>query len=122
MINLCHFFQPQSRLKTMPMILQNIDEICREVARDILFLRFYPEDRDAFYDYEYEKDPVRAVIIENLKRLEIPHKPCLDLYNPNNLIERYYGQLYLDVPYDLNLPMYQRLQEYLEFPDGTIPA
>lgn len=101
------------------MILQNIDEISREMNRDVLLLRFHPTDFDEYLEYEYKNDAVRTEILENLKQMEIPFKPCLGFYHPNDF-GRWCGQIYLDVPYDENLPMYQRLKEYLEFPDNSM--
>ena len=103
----------------MPMILEHIDAIAREKNRDVLFLRFHPTDSESYICYEHKDDVVRTEILENLKALEIPHKPCLDFYHPDGF-NRFIGQIYLDVPYDENLPLYQKLQQYLEYPDGTM--
>ena len=32
----------------------------------------------------------------------------------------YLGQIYIDVPYDITLPEYQKLTLFLENPDGTM--
>jgi len=32
----------------------------------------------------------------------------------------YLGQVYLDVEYDVDLPDYERLRDYLEFADGSM--
>jgi hypothetical protein len=37
-----------------------------------------------------------------------------------NYMASYAGQVYLDVPFDKDLPLYQTLETYLEYPDGSM--
>jgi hypothetical protein len=119
------------------MPLKYIDEIAREKQRDVLFLEFHPlqtlnpyctesleyeikwfESEMRTQSYRYTEDKIRDEIIENLNKMNIPWELCEGL--PTGYLESSKGQIYLDVPFDENLPQYQALQEYLEYPDGTM--
>ncbi|MEI7839032.1 MAG: hypothetical protein WCJ11_00855 [Methylococcaceae bacterium] len=111
----------------MPRLIEHIDAIGRKKQRDVLMLEFHPEfkfhigndDEEESESYDYRKDKTRAEILENLIKLNIPWVKCAT-YASTNMMSSYQGQIYIDVPYDENLPIYQILQEYLEFSDGSI--
>ena len=111
----------------MPQLIEHIDAIGRKKQRDVLMLEFHPEwklsirndDGAESESYNYEKDKVRDEILENLNKLNVPWFECAT-YASTNMMCSYQGQIYIDVPYDENFPLYQVLQEYLEFPDGSI--
>lgn len=119
------------------MPLKYIDEIAREKQRDVLYLEFHPlptvnpntvetlEDEIKYLEserrvqkYRYAEDKVRDEILENLNKLNVHWELCQGL--PTGYLESSKGQIYLDVPFDENLPQYQVLQEYLEYPDGMM--
>lgn len=113
------------RDKSMPQLIDHIDRIARKKQRDVLLLEFHPESMSAFCirdeseSYDYQNDKVRDEIIENLDKCKIPWTPCAQIASPGSMCA-YLGQIYLDVPYDEELPLYQVLQEYLEYPDGSM--
>lgn len=116
----------------MPMLLEHIDAIARKKKRDVLFVTFEPaESHDAMkpgdegYDpftrifFDWEKHPSRRKIIKWLGGNGIEWHPCAHFANPNIMIP-YMGQIYIDVPYDRNLPEYRKLEAFLETPDGSM--
>jgi hypothetical protein len=103
----------------MPQIIDHIDAIARKKQRTVLYLEFHPESMFDLESYDYRHDKIRDEIIENLDKFNIPWTKCAHIASPN-LICTYLGQIYLDVPYDEELPLYQVLQKYLEYPDGSM--
>lgn len=110
----------------MPQLIDHIDQIARKKQRTVLFLEFHPESMfniingdDEAESYDYENDKVRDEIIENLARLNIQWTPCAHMASTGWMCS-YLGQIYLDVPYDENLAEFKKLQEYLEYPDGSM--
>jgi hypothetical protein len=110
----------------MPQLIDHIDQIARKKQRDVLFLEFHPESMSTFRmsdneseSYCYENDKVRDEIIKHIKKLNIPWTPCAQIASPGSM-SAYLGQIYIDVPYDKKLPLYQVLQKYLEYSDGSM--
>jgi len=60
-----------------------------------------------------------GIVTEWLDSKGIGWYPCGEFANVNGW-ERYQGQIYVDIPYDENLPLYKELEAYLENPDGTM--
>jgi hypothetical protein len=106
----------------MPMLIQYIDAIARKKGRDVLFVTFPACEpgplRDRGQRTDYQDCTVRNELITWLDRNGIEWEPCGPFANPNRMVS-YWGQLYLDVPYDVNDPVYQNLADHLENPDGT---
>lgn len=100
----------------MPQQLEHIDAIARHKRRDVLYLDFHAA-KDRLLDYEVL--PVRRQIIEWLDRQGIGWQPCGAIASENSL-QSYRGQIYIDVPFIPADPVYQKLQAYLEHPDGRI--
>lgn len=122
----------------MPQAINHIDAIARKKQRAVLYLEFHPattfhsrvietdEDHDLYLeskhhisDYKYEKDAVRNEIIENLNRLGVSWVECGPIACESGF-STYKGQIYLDVPMDVNLPIYYELNNYLEYPNGEM--
>lgn len=109
----------------MPQIIQLIDQIAREKQRDVLYLEFNPKpsEDDFFGDsnerYSFEHDPVRKKILNDLTEMGVSWRPCGHIANENYMAS-YCGQIYLDVPFDKELSLYQKLEQYLEYPDGSM--
>jgi len=45
---------------------------------------------------------------------------CCGGFADENYMGSYLGRVYLDVPFDKELPMYQTLEAYLEYPNGNM--
>ncbi len=45
-------------------------------------------------------------------------KPCGPIANVN-VMESYRRHIYVDLPFDKSLPVFQALETFLEYPDGT---
>lgn len=105
----------------MPMLIKHIDAIAREKQRDVLYVCFRPiESEDDFWPHvAWEDLPIREEIIDWLDAHKIQWLPCGGVANVNSMIA-YQGQIYIDIPFDCNLPSYQELQSFLEHPDGSI--
>lgn len=109
----------------MPLLIQHIDQIARAKQRDVLYLEFNPKpsEDDFFGDsngrYSFEHDPVRKKILEDLTSMGVSFMPCGHFAN-ENYMGSYCGQIYLDVPFDKELSLYQQLEQYLEYPDGSM--
>lgn len=123
----------------MPQIIQTIDHIARIKQRSVLFLSFYdgaikerlkiapPAEKDAAHqqwvthrmDYS-ETLPIRQQIIDWLDAKGIAWQPCFPFAPGWVTTGGYVGDIYLDVPYDKTLPLYQELEEYLQYDDDRM--
>lgn len=110
----------------MPQLIKHIDQIAREKQRDVLYLEFNPErnEDDFFGDnngrYSFENDSIRTKILDDLTKMGIAWMYYFPFMDENFILMGYDGQVYVDVPYDKDLPLYQKLESYLEHPDGTM--
>ena len=107
------------------MVIEHIDYIGRQKQRDVLFLRFHDDKfvvflddtRSLFDDNDYNSPThPRTTIIKWLNENNIKWKPCAEVASECGW-SSYKGQIYIDVPYDVNDPTYQKLADYLE--DGN---
>lgn len=109
-------------------ILKHIDQIAREKQRDVLYLEFNPKpSKDDIWGndngrYEFENDPVRQTILNYLTQIGASWTCCYPLAEDNNIMIEgcYNGGIYIDVPYDKSSPIYQKIETYLEYPDGSM--
>jgi len=107
--------------------IQHIDRIARIKNRTVLFVSFEPESdslRTAFeapnHPYtDYENDFNRKEFIAWLVENNIDWEPCGHFACETGWIS-YGGNIYVDVPFDVNDLRYVKLQERLEYPDGTM--
>ncbi len=107
----------------MPMLIEHIDAIARKKQRAVLYVTFEPHQSDARaswkrFSYNWEKDPMRETVCQWLTEHHIPWQPCGAVADENMMCS-YRGQIYLDVPYDDNDPLYVLVRDYLENPDGS---
>ncbi|MFM0324879.1 hypothetical protein [Caballeronia glebae] len=100
----------------MPQLIQHIDAIAREKQRDVLYLTFHEGGQPREH---YEQIAARKTIIEWLDSNKVGWLTCGDIANEHSL-RSYAGQIYIDVPYDVNDPTYQAVQQFLEYPDGSM--
>ncbi len=103
----------------MPYLLDHIDKIARDKQRDVLCLMFEPESSTDIWFDDWDNLPARQQVINWLKSNGIPHYPCIGFADPNAM-SQYQGMIYLDVPYDVELPEFKQLQDYFENPDGSM--
>ncbi|MEM5450758.1 hypothetical protein AB3X91_07605 [Paraburkholderia sp. BR14263] len=101
----------------MPQLIEHIDAIARSKKRDVLFLTFTREGK---------RDPGRFTLNESrieilrwLDSMGIGWQPCGEIASEYRFAS-YDGAVYIDVPFDVLAPEYQKLQTFLEYPDGTI--
>ncbi|MBB5371074.1 MULTISPECIES: hypothetical protein [unclassified Janthinobacterium] len=97
----------------MPQFLQNIDQIARAKQRDVLCLEFFSHVGD------YSANPMREKILAWLDQKVIAYRECGG-YASETRMESYRGQIYIDLPYDLQDPVYLALEAYLEDADSTM--
>lgn len=103
----------------MPQLIRHIDAIAREKRRAVLFLDFFPHDREGYRAYRHDADPVRQHVIAWLAAHHIAWEPCGPIADVRRM-ESYRGSIYLDVPFDDSNPLFLTLSDYLEHPDGTM--
>jgi len=114
----------------MPCIIEFVDAISRKKQRGVLYVNFSPEPRlgsntddddifDLFPINNWETLPVRQQVIDWLNENAIAWQPCGSIANPSVMLS-YQGQIYIDIPYDKELPAYQKLAAFLENPDGSM--
>gem|GEM_PF-226690 len=98
----------------MPLLVKQIDEIAREKNRDVLFVHFEE------YDHEHqENNHARNALFEWLDLQNIEYFPCMGLAGEALLVS-YSGDIYVDVPFDVNNPAFRTLSEYLEDEQGNM--
>ena len=107
----------------MPMILEHIDAIARKKGRDVLFLDFpqkkSDDEFDLFVNADWDNLPVRLQVIAWLDKNQIEWSECGPFAN-ENIMCGYRGRIYIDVPFDTDNPVFQKLSSYLETPDGVM--
>ena len=103
----------------MPELIKHIDAIARQWRRDVLYLEFHPRERAARRAYRYEDDTVRRSLLGWLAAHGHDWQRCGPYAQPGSM-QRYQGQVCLDVAFDENLPKYQQLRDHLEFPNGNM--
>jgi len=101
----------------MPQLIEHIDAIARQKKRDVIFLEFINAERPRLQPFEEIES--RKRILEWFDAEAIPWRMCGHIAS-ENVMRSYAGQVYIDVPYDLNNPTYQDVQAFLEYPDGTM--
>jgi hypothetical protein len=104
------------------MLIDHIDAIARKKQRNVLFVTFKPKDYDDDDSWErlynWEDDPMRTSVCNWLTDHHINWQMCGYVADERTM-GGYYGQIYLDVPFDENDPQYQQVRDYLENPDGS---
>lgn len=107
----------------MPMLIEHLDAIAREKGRDILFLDFPQEGGNDPFDsffVDWDSVPIRQQVIAWLDQNQIGWRMCGGFADENSMVSGYYGRIYIDVPFDTNDPVYQKLSNYLETPEGEM--
>lgn len=123
----------------MPQLIETIDRIARIQQRDVLYLSFYDralkerlsqvpgDEKDSAHEQWIEHRQkawktfaIRQQIIDWLDAKRIAWEPCAG-FAPGWITRgRYEGDIYLDLPYDKDLPLYQELEAYLQYPDDSM--
>ena len=106
----------------MPQLLRHIDAIARQEGRDVLYVKFFSDIKsmdDIMNLPDWETLPIRKQIIEWLDTQKLSWVECGEWASVNYMIP-YLGTIYIKVPYDEANPEYQKIQNYLENPDGTM--
>lgn len=103
----------------MPALIEHIDAIARREQRDVLYLEFHPADIEAVRGYRYAVDPRREMVLQWLAEHDFQWALC-GPYADGSGMQPYLGQIYIDTAYDVRLPKYRQLRDYMEFPDGKM--
>lgn len=98
----------------MPQLMQHIDAIAREKNRDVLFVHF-----ENYEENEQNPDSNRQDVLSWLEQNDIPYEKCMGLEEESS-IDSYWGDIYIDVPFDLENEQYQMLSDYLEDEHGEM--
>lgn len=101
----------------MPQLIKHIDQIAREKNRDVLTVEFH--DRASGFKLDYRQNESRKTILDWFIANDIPHCEC-GPYASETRMESYRGQIYIDIPYDKSDLLYQKLESFLENPDGSM--
>jgi hypothetical protein len=111
----------------MVMQIEHIDAIARQKQRDVLLVVFKNAPKPGgkskhpklFTKVKWEQMAIRDTIIKWLKAHGIDWQPCNGIADFNSMMP-YQGQIYIDLPFDESLPLFQELQQFMENPDGTM--
>lgn len=108
----------------MPQLIDSIDAIARQKGRGVLCLRYRRsravplseelDDLDPFAEYKWEDNPARDEIIEWLETLGIAWLPCAPMVGVDSLFDGYFGDIYIDIPFDENNAAYKKLSAFLQ--------
>ena len=98
----------------MPQLLQHIDAISREKNRDVLFVHFENYEKD-----DQNPDSNRQKVLTWLEQNSIPYVACMGL-EEEGLVDSYLGDIYIDIPFDLENQQYLLLSDYLEDEQGEM--
>lgn len=99
----------------MPKLLHHIDEIALEMQHDVIFVEFHHLQ----HRYDYQTSVSRNEIINWLVANEIPHWECSSLPSGSGSV-RYRGEIYIDVAYNREDPLYLKIESFFEKPNGTM--
>jgi len=108
----------------MPQLIEHIDAIARKLKRDVCFLRFSDPIGSSMNDeksqscWHWEASAMRQSVIEWLQDNQIGWRPCADVADTDSM-QRYAGQIYIDVAFDEADAVYQKTAAYLENTDGS---
>lgn len=113
----------------MPITIDYIDAIARKKKRDVIYIEFVdvsvPGDpsnlespRERKLTVNWRELPIRQTIIDWLDANNIEWELCFHIASVN-LMMSYRGQIYIDLPFDVDLPSFKKLDEFLSLPDGT---
>ncbi len=109
----------------MPVLIEHIDAIARKKQRDVLFVRFNDPETQisatatvSASRVHWRELPIRQTLIDWLDSNQIEWDLCGPIASVNGM-PGYRGQIYIDVPFDPNLPECQSVLGFLEYPDGT---
>ena len=115
----------------MPVVLKTVDQISREKQRDVLFLTFKEQENPPSQcdsatgelPFDLGNCNERKEVIGFLEANKIPYRRCFPAQPTDGsliLASPYEGELYIDIPYDDSDPLYKKLEEHLENPDGSV--
>lgn len=101
----------------MPQLIQYLDKIAREKQRSVLMLNFIDYSMTLFevLDFDFEQYEPFVEITAWLDENGIKWQPCT---LQSNMVLT--GRIYVDVPFDENDPVYQKLAGHLENPVGSM--
>jgi len=99
----------------MPKLLYHIDEIALEMQHEVIFVDFHHLQQR----FDYQASVSRNEIINWLVANGIPHWECSSLPSGFGSM-RYRGEIYIDIAYDRDDPLYRMIESFLENPDGTM--
>lgn len=103
----------------MPYVIEHIDEIARRLKRDVLYVEFHKLPNKWRMKHDYENDPRRQALLDWLDKNSIAWTFCYG-FRDDSMFESYLGQVYIDLPMDESDPVYCRLRDHLENPDGSM--
>jgi hypothetical protein len=107
----------------MPMMIEHIDAIARRLQRDVLYIAFNrPQEVDCenvSTSADWGTLPRRQQVIDWLDARGIGWR-CCGHYADVNCMLSYQGQIYVDVPFEQNHPVFQELTAFLENLDGSM--
>lgn len=105
----------------MPALINYVDSIRDTKQRDVLWLRFVPKNTSQRPFPDGRNCPARAEVVAFLHAEGIPCKECLPTERAcKGLINGYFGDLYIDLPYNPADPTYLKLERFLEDESGQI--
>lgn len=96
------------------MIIQHIDAIARKKGNDVLFVGFSEITIDNYKDLTERNE-----LIQWLNDNNIPFEFCYGMASDNVIQQPYLGDLFLDVSFNKNDPLYIKLEQHLENSDGS---
>lgn len=104
----------------MPQLIEHIDAIARKAGRDVLYLTFFEDASGARVETCWQENPSRKAIVAWLDENAIAWQACGEVASDQWLVIGYRGSIYIDLPFDGELQAYRKLEQCLEFPDGTL--
>ena len=106
----------------MTLRIRHIDAIARQEGRDVIFVIFFPDDMSRkSFSYpipDWEALPIRKQIMTWLDTQKFSWELCGE-WEEEEIDFAYYGSFYINVPYDEGNPDYQKIKNYLEYPDDS---
>ncbi len=95
--------------------LEHIDAISRRIERDVIWISFQSRIRS---QKPWEDNPIWMKITKWLDDHNIKWERCFDIADECS-IPAYNGQIYVNLAYEAESPLFKELDGFLEFSDGT---
>lgn len=101
-------------------LLEENEQEDSELEQRINVFETYLQVNNIDWDWEWRTNPIRQEIIKVLDEHQVPWEDAYPPYSLDWIVYPYFGSIYIDIPYEPDSPIMQRLCSIFENSDGTM--